>query len=81
MKLGQLDAALPMWRMLARGLESGSTDWVEAKYNLIICLAESDEAAAAQVYQQTTQLMGELPSPWLEKFSELKRRFNQSDGE
>ena len=42
-RAGNHGASLKHWRVLLLGLERGSEDWYEAKYQQLACLREIDE--------------------------------------
>ncbi len=72
--LGEKKAALPLWQRLAANAEAGTDDWFESKYQLIVCLLETDPPTAASVYRQTTQLSPEMPEPWRSKFAAIAQQ-------
>lgn len=51
-KTGNFAAALPHWRTLVKGSKRNSTEWHEAKYHQIACLANTDRALAKQALTQ-----------------------------
>jgi len=70
---GRYAEALDHWRMLLAGLESGSDDWLEAKYYQLACLEKTDRANAAKVLEQFQVLFPEIKSAtWRPKFAELE---------
>jgi len=76
---GQYAPALEHWRNLLTGTESGSDDWLEAKYYQLVCLEKTDPAAARQVLKQFRVLYPELKSAaWRAKFAELERQLKPS---
>jgi tetratricopeptide (TPR) repeat protein len=65
--------ALDHWRTLIGGLESGTEDWLEAKYYQLACLEKTDRASATKVLQQFKVLFPEVKSAtWRPKFAELE---------
>jgi tetratricopeptide (TPR) repeat protein len=74
---GKPAAALEYWRTLLGGLDSGSDDWLEAKYYQLICLQKVDPVAADKVWRQFKLLFPEVKSPvWGEQFAALERQFS-----
>jgi hypothetical protein len=72
---GQYVESLEHWRNLLAGTESGSDDWLEAKYYQLTCLAKTDPAAARQVLRQFQVLFPDIKSAvWRDKFAELERQ-------
>ena len=49
---GNFATALPHWRTLVKGSKRNSTEWHEAKYYQIACLAKTDPPLAKQVMEQ-----------------------------
>jgi tetratricopeptide (TPR) repeat protein len=69
---GQFEAALANWRTLLAGVPANSTEWYEAKYYQLSCLARVDRDQARKVYQQLRLLHPEIADPtWGEKLNEL----------
>jgi tetratricopeptide (TPR) repeat protein len=67
--------ALERWRTLLTGLDSGSDDWLEAKYFQIACLKEIDQVAAQKVFEQFRVLFPDVKSSkWQPQFAELERQ-------
>ena len=74
-RAGQYAESLEHWRNLLAATESGSDDWLEAKYYQLTCLAKTDPAAARQVLKQFQVLYPEIKSAaWRDKFVELERQ-------
>jgi hypothetical protein len=72
---GQYAPSLEHWRALLGGLESGSEEWLEAKYYQLACLIETDRATADKVFKQFRVLYPNVQSTaWREKFAEFERR-------
>ncbi|MDX1948379.1 MAG: hypothetical protein SFU86_23520 [Pirellulaceae bacterium] len=70
-------AALDCWRKLLGGLDSGSDDWLEAKYYQLSCLVKTDPPAAEKVWKQFKLLFPEVKSAaWQSKFAELGKQFH-----
>jgi tetratricopeptide (TPR) repeat protein len=68
--------SLAHWRKLLVGLESGTDEWLEAKYYHLACLLATDRPAAEKVWKQFKLLFPEVKSDaWKEKFAELEKRF------
>ena len=65
-------AAVAHWRTLLAGVESGSEDWLEAKYYQLACLRQLDPPAAKKVYDQFKLLYPDVPAAWKEKFAALR---------
>jgi len=75
-KAGRNSQAVAHWRTLLGGLETGSDDWLEAKYYQLACLEQTDRDAAEKVYKQFKVLFPEVKSAaWREKFAELAKQF------
>ncbi|HMO13302.1 MAG TPA: hypothetical protein PKD64_05700 [Pirellulaceae bacterium] len=72
--MGQTDAALEAWRVLARGAEAGSEIWFEAKYRTIVAIIDSDPNQARILLEQTLQLAPDVPEPWQNPFKLLRER-------
>ncbi len=71
-RAGQFEAALACWRTLLAGVPANSTDWYEAKYYQLSCLARVDRDQARKVYQQLRLLHPEIADPtWRDKLDEL----------
>jgi hypothetical protein len=74
-KAGLYPQALEHWRSLLGGLDSGSDDWLEAKYYQLACLEKTDRPAAEKVLKQFQVLYPEVKSTvWREKFAELSQK-------
>ncbi len=69
---GDHAAALDHWRTLLAGVESGSDEWLEAKYYQLACLRQLDPPAAKKVYDQFQLLYPNVPEAWQEKFAALR---------
>jgi hypothetical protein len=75
---GRYAESLDHWRMLIAGLETGSDDWLEAKYYQLACLEKTDRATAAKVLQQFQVLFPEVKSAaWRPKFAELENALHE----
>ncbi len=74
MALENNDIALPLWRKLSAGVSAGTDLWYESKYQMIVCLLETDSQSAAQIYRQTIRLSPELPAKWRLPFEELRAK-------
>ncbi len=72
MDLKQYDQAVLLWRTIIAGSRHGEETWIEAKYNLIVCLLQSDPKRAEQVLVQTLRLAPQMPLPWQEKFAQIQ---------
>ncbi len=70
---GQYDSSLQRWRTLLAGLRKGTSEWYEAKYYQMACLAASDPDKLAAVLKQFELLYPNVPSPWKEKIATLPR--------
>jgi hypothetical protein len=74
-KADRYPQALEHWRTLLGGLESGSDDWLEAKYYQLVCLEQTDRASAVKVFKQFKVLYPEVKSvAWRERFAELDNK-------
>ncbi len=71
---GRTDRALEAWRKLARGAETGSDVWFEAKYYTILSLDESDPHQAVQLLKQTLQLAPQIPDRWQDPYRTLNEK-------
>ncbi|MGI9516993.1 MAG: hypothetical protein ACR2NP_08115, partial [Pirellulaceae bacterium] len=78
MSLGNLPAAAGFWRTISAGLPSGDDFWLEAQYNLMLCLANTEPRQALNVYEQTTLLVPNVPEPWRGKMLQLETEIRQS---
>ncbi len=65
-------AALELWRRIARGTQG--EDWLEAKYNVIVCLGHTTPETAEEVLNQTLTLANEVPEHWRGRFEELRKQ-------
>ena len=75
---GEHAAALEQWRKLLSGVESGSEEWLEAKYHQLACLAKTDRASAVKVWKQFKLLFPEIKSEaWKDKFAALEADFGK----
>ncbi len=73
MQLEQWTDALECWRLLLRGLSNDDPLWFEAKYGQIVCLRRTGAPEAEPVWRQFQTLYPDLgPSPWKERFEELR---------
>ena len=70
---GQYGNALQHWRTLLAGLKKGSTDWYEAKYHQLACLANMDPGKFKSVLGQFHLLYPDVPQPWRGKIAALAR--------
>ena len=64
--------AMPIWKKLILGVDSGSDFWFESKYNLALCLRKTgalDEAK--ELHSQTIRLSPHIPAKWEQPFAEL----------
>ena len=78
MTLKEYQSAAGHWRMIASGLRIGHEAWLESKYNLVVCLNESQPATARTVLEQTRLLMPEMSATWTRQFEELEQRLAES---
>lgn len=71
---GDFSAAIPLWRKLASGVESGTDIWFESKQQLAYCLYQvGDRVKARQLHTQTIKLSPDLPDRWRVPFDELSK--------
>jgi hypothetical protein len=75
--LGKWTEAVDYWRRIAGGTPAGNNDWLEAKYNLVTCLMESQPAVARQILQQTRLLAPAMSETWTAKFAELDAKLDR----
>lgn len=74
---GRHAQALEHWRKLLAGLNSGSDEWLEAKYYQLVCLLKTDRPTAEKVWKQFRLLFPEVkPAAWKDKFDELEKEFS-----
>ena len=74
---GNNERALACWRTLVAGSDPGSDSWYEAKYHLILVLAETDMKRARAVMYQLKQLNPDYgPPPWRALLAALDKRIN-----
>lgn len=74
---GETDEALDAWRHLVAGLEQGTEDWYEARYESIRLLLNKDPESARTTMRQHVTLYPKLgPTPWDQRFRELAKRMN-----
>ena len=72
---GRYSPSLNYWRTLLGGVDSGSEEWLEAKYYQLACLKEADRPTAEKVLQQFKVLFPNVKSPmWRDKFTELEKQ-------
>ena len=70
---GEYAPSLEQWRKLLGGVESGSEEWLEAKYHQLACLAKTDRPNAVKVWKQFKLLFPQVKSPtWKDKFAALE---------
>jgi hypothetical protein len=70
---GEFAPSLEQWRKLLGGVESGSEEWLEAKYYQLACLAKTDHPTAVKVWKQFKLLFPQVKSPtWKDKFAALE---------
>ncbi len=70
---GEFAPSLEQWRKLLGGVESGSEEWLEAKYHQLACLAKTDRPSAVKVWKQFKLLFPQIKSPaWKNKFAALE---------
>jgi hypothetical protein len=76
---GDAGAALGAWRSLLSGLQSGSPEWIEARYHSLRLLADEDPGRAREVLTQFKVLHPDLgKEPWATRFRELERTLTPS---
>ena len=73
-QLGRLPEAIDRWRQIARGVPAGEEAWLQAKYQLIVCLQQLDDPSAVSLLQQTVNLVPNMSDEWSQRFAELARR-------
>jgi len=72
---GEPAKALPKWRALAAGLPKGTSDWFEAKFHQLDCLAQVDLPASRDAFRQFKAIYPQLDDTiWRPRFQELERR-------
>ncbi len=71
MKRGETENAAKHWRVIIAAFSPDSEIWLNAKYNLILCLQENQPATAQAIYQQVRVLVPELPPAWKARFDRL----------
>ncbi len=71
MQLKKWTEAAELWNKIAKGVPVGHDNWLEAKYNLVICLTESGSDRASTILDQANLLVPEMPDPWATRFQEL----------
>lgn len=70
---GEFAPSLKLWRKLLGGVETGSDEWLEAKYHQLACLAKTDRASAVKVWKQFKLLFPQVKSAtWKDKFAALE---------
>ncbi len=71
MGMGDRKNAAAHWRVIIAAFSPGSEIWLKAKYNLILCLQETQPSTAQALYQQVRVLVPELPLTWKARFDRL----------
>ncbi len=71
MKRGETESAAKHWRVIIAAFSADSEIWLKAKYNLILCLQETQPETAQAIYQQVRVLVPELPPAWKARFDRL----------
>ncbi|MDG2012797.1 MAG: tetratricopeptide repeat protein, partial [Pirellulaceae bacterium] len=71
MGMGDRKNAAAHWRVIIAAFSPGSEIWLKAKYNLILCLQETQPSTAQALYQQVRVLVPELPLAWKARFDRL----------
>ena len=62
---GDYESAMIVWKTLVSGVPAGSDEWFECKYNLAICLANTNHTIEARkLLEQTIRLGGDIPEKW-----------------
>lgn len=74
MQLARYTDAADRWRRIAAGLSAGHESWMEARYNLAVCLKDSQPENAKSVLEQARLLVPEMPTFWATRFDELETR-------
>lgn len=70
---GEFAPSLELWRKLLGGVESGSDEWLEAKYHQLACLEKTDRASAVKVWKQFKLLFPQVKSAtWKDRFAALE---------
>lgn len=76
---GDKGRALTAWRELLNGLQTGTPEWYEARYESLRMLHETSPAEAADVMKQHKVLHPEFgPEPWGEKLRALDVKMRMS---
>ncbi len=75
-RMRRTDDAVELWRKIVHHTRQGSEDWIEAKYNLIAIMLETDRQQAQQIYAQTITLVPEVPPPWTDRFAAVAEILN-----
>ena len=66
------EAAIPVWRKLAAGVQAGTELWFESKLNLAIALFKTGNQKDSQtLIDQTVRLSPEMPDKWKQEFDNL----------
>lgn len=74
---GRQAEALDVWRRLVTGLESGTDEWFEARFESIRLLFETDPDTARVAMRQHVTLFPTLgPEPWGQRFRDQARRMS-----
>lgn len=80
-KSGNNQRALTCWRALVAGSDQSTESWYEAKYHLILVLAEMDLQRARAVMHQLKLLNPDYgPEPWRALLAALDKRINSLEG-
>ena len=71
---GNPKLALKLYNTLLDGLERGTDDWIDAKYNQLRCLQKTDKALFRKVFGQFELMYPDLGGPkWRDQFLQLRR--------
>ena len=74
-KANDFEAASPVWRKLAVGVEAGTELWFESKLNLATSLFKTGNPEDSQtLIAQTIRLSPEMPEKWKLEFDSLARK-------
>ena len=71
-QLGKTEQANKYWLKLAGGTIDGSELWLEAKYELVKLLRDTNLQRATKLLIQTRALAGQMPNHWQQKFNDLE---------
>jgi tetratricopeptide (TPR) repeat protein len=77
-QLRKFDEALPIWRRIAQGTE-GDEEWLEAKFQIAVCISQRSPQQAEELLEQTILLAGDLPESWRERIEQFRSQLKRDN--